>query len=231
MNLLQKQLLLENLSGYIRPERYYRMKKVLEYRTRHLCVVLEDIYQSQNASAVLRTCDCFGVQDVHIIENQNVYEINPDVALGSSKWLTLYKYSSQEHNTISCLNHLKEKGYRIVATSPHEDDCLIESLDIREKTALLFGTELKGLSDDAKSMADAYVKIPMYGFTESFNISVSAAICLYSLTPRIRSSGIEWQLSEEEKADLLISWIISSVKNPAIVKEILKRETGLGEGS
>ncbi len=213
-NLQQKKELISFLSGYLTSPRLSKMRSVLEKRTRHLCLVMEDIYQSQNASAVLRSCDCFGIQDVHIIENQNVYEINPDVALGASKWLSLYKYNNQDHNTSTCLSHLKEEGYRIVATSPHRNDLLLEELPVDRRTALLFGTELKGLTQEAEGMADAFVKIPMLGFTESFNISVSAAICLYHLGAKIRETVPGWMLSEAEKTDLLLEWIKQSVKNP-----------------
>ena len=139
-------------------------------RTRYLTVVLEDIFQSQNASAVLRTCDCFGIQDVHIIENRNPYEINPDVELGSAKWLNMNRYNKSGHNTLEAFTELRKKGYKIIATSPHKNDLMIQDLPIEHKIALVFGSEREGLSDIALQNADAFVKIPMYGFTESFNI-------------------------------------------------------------
>ncbi len=210
----RKTQLIKYLSEHLTPERFARMKSVLDRRTRHLCVVMEDIYQSQNASAVLRSCDCFGIQDVHIIENQNVYEINPDVALGSSKWLSLYKYNKLAHNTTTCLSHLKNNGYRIIAASPHQDECLLEALPVTQKTALVFGTEMKGLTPQAKSHADGFIKIPMVGFTESFNISVSVAICLYHLTPKIRETIPGWELSKGEKTDILLEWLMRSINNP-----------------
>ncbi len=188
-------------------------------RTKHLTVVLENIYQPHNASAVLRTCDCFGIQDVHIIENSNQYNVNPDVALGSSKWLNLIKYNKQENNTKDCLNALKNKGYKIVATSPHENDYNISDFPIDSKLALVFGTELQGLSEIALNMADSFVKIPMYGFTESFNISVSAAICLYQLSENLRNSNINWKLSEEEILDTKIDWVRSILKKPELIEE------------
>ena len=170
-------------------------------------MVLEDIYQPHNASAVLRSCDCFGIQDVHIIENQNIYEVNPDVALGSSKWLNLIKYTEAENNTPAAIRSLKDKGYRIVATTPHKDDVDLQTLDLdKGPVALLFGTEMRGLTDDALAMADEYMKIPMYGFTESFNISVSAAPCLFYLSEKLRNSELPWQLTEEEKLDVQLDW-------------------------
>ncbi len=224
MDLRTKRALIDYLAGYVTPARIEKMRRVLDRRTRHLCIVMEDIYQSHNASAVLRSCDCFGIQDVHIIENKNRYQVNPDVALGASKWLSIHKYNQQSHNTADCLKQLKQKGYRIVATSPHKDDCLLEDLAIDQKTALLFGTELKGLTTSALEMADAFMKIPMTGFTESLNISVSAAICLYHLAPRIRSSQVNWQLSEAEQAEILLEWIKTSLKNPQAMIDRFARE-------
>jgi len=226
MNLQQKQQLIAALSDYVTPQRLQRMTKVLEKRTRHLCVVMEDIYQSHNASAVLRSCDCFGIQDVHIIENRNTYQINPDVALGASKWLTLNQYNALENNTETCIRQLKDKGYRIVATTPHENDCLLEELPVDQKTALLFGTELKGLTQEAIDLADGYVKIPMVGFTESFNISVCAALCLYHLSPKIRNTVPDWQLADEEKADVMLEWLKQSVSNPESLMLHFKRQFG-----
>jgi tRNA (guanosine-2'-O-)-methyltransferase len=190
-----------------------------------LTVVLEDIYQPHNASAVLRTCDCFGVQDVHIIENQNKYEVNPDIALGSSKWLTMIKHKGKENNTPDALQKLRDKGYRIVATTPHKNDVNLQELSIdKGPIALVFGTEMRGLTDNALTIADEFVKIPMYGFTESFNISVSAGISLFYLTEKIRNSNIDWQIPEDEKIDILLNWAQQVVKRSDLLeKEFVKK--------
>jgi tRNA (guanosine-2'-O-)-methyltransferase len=214
-----QQQILEYLSGFITKRRLDRMNRALAGRTRYLTVVLEDIYQTHNASAVLRSCECFGIQDVHIIENRNEFEINPDVVMGASKWLSISRYNSLEDNTLSCLQALKNKGYRLVATSPHKDDCMLEELPLDTKTALMFGTELKGLSSTAMGMADGFVRIPMRGFTESLNISVSVAITLYHLGKRMRQTGIDWQLSALEKESLMLDWVRKSLKNPDQVME------------
>ena len=227
MELYHKKLLVEQLSAHVTEKRLEKMTHILALRTRHLTMVMEDIYQSQNASAVLRSCECFGVQDVHIIENRNTYEINPDVALGSSKWLSLFKYNQKDFNTTACLAGLKSQGYRIVATSPHKDDCLLEELPVDRKTALVFGTELDGLTDEAMSMSDGFVRIPMHGFTESFNISVSAAICLYHLAPRIRNTVSNWELTKEEKTEVMIGWLLQSVRNPENLLNHYKKELGI----
>jgi len=201
--------------------------RTISQRTRHLTVVMEDIYQSQNASAVLRTCDCFGVQDIHIIENKNTYSIDPDVALGASKWLNLIKYNTEENNTLQCYEELRKLGYRIVATTPHKDDVFLDQLELDKKTALVFGTELEGLSDVAIKNADAFVKIPMYGFTESYNISVSAAIALHHLTEKLRSSNIKWQLGEKEMIETRILWASSVVKYPERHEKAFLEQSGL----
>lgn len=178
-------------------------------RTRHIAVVLEDIYQSHNASAVLRSCDCFGVQDVHVIEANNPFNPAGDVAVGSSKWVDYYPF----RDTPSAYQRLREMGYKIVATTPHTNDTLITNLDISQPIALVFGTELTGLTPQAIDLADSYVKIPMYGFTESFNISVCAALSLFSITERLRRSDIPWQLTDEQVLDLKLHWCTQAIRD------------------
>ncbi len=220
-----KEKLIEHLATLVTNQRWDLMNKIIADRTRYITVVLEDIFQPHNASAVLRTCDCFGIQDIHIIENRNKYTVNPDVALGASKWLNLNKYNETEENTVACINHLKEQGYRIVATSPHKNDVDLEHFDLNKgKVALLFGSELPGLTDVALKHADEFLKIPMYGFTESFNISVSAAIVLHHLRWKLNQSDINWQLSNDEKEEILLNWLRQSIKRSETVeKEFLKR--------
>jgi tRNA (guanosine-2'-O-)-methyltransferase len=167
----------------------------------------------------LRTCDCFGIQDVHIIENQNSYEVNPDVALGSSKWLTLIKYNRFSYNTPEAFDCLRKNGYQIIVTSPHKNDVLLEELPVETKTALVFGSELRGLTDNAISKADGWVKVPMVGFTESLNISVSAAIVLYYLTGKLRKSNVRWALSDEEMVDIKLNWLKNAVKSADLLEQ------------
>ena len=207
------------LFGFISENKKTLFETIIENRTRHLTVVLENIYQPHNASAVLRSCDLFGVQDVHIIENSNEYTLSKEVALGSSKWLTMRKHNEEEENTLACYDALRKDGYRIVATTPHTKDVMLDELPLDQKTALVFGTELTGLSDIAMENADAYVKIPMYGFTESFNISVSAALSLYQLTENLRKSDINWQLNEEEKIDIQVAWAMNVIKKSELIVE------------
>jgi len=214
MNFKQKKELSQFLETVMKEERVELIEKNVNERTRYITVVLENIFQPQNASAVMRSCDCFGVQDLHVIENSNEYELNPEVVMGSSKWIDLKRYNSKNENTLDAIKSLKKEGYRIVATTPHTNDVLLPDFDLSKgKSAFFFGTELTGLSDVVMEHADEFVKIPMYGFTESFNISVSASLVLNHLASALRRSNVEWQLTEEEKLDLKLEWYKRSIKS------------------
>lgn len=220
--------MIEFLSGFVTPRRLALFDRIIDRRTRYITVVLEDIYQPHNASAVLRSCECFGVQDVHIIENRNRYRVNPDVALGSSQWLSLKKYRSSENNTQDALAGLKKAGYRLVATVPRKRNS--KSLDEfsleQGKVAILFGTEMNGLSREAMNMSDEFLYIPMVGFTESLNISVSVAVILYQLTRKLRMSDLFWELSEEEKTGIKLSWLKQTVKkSDLLIERFLKKNS------
>jgi tRNA (guanosine-2'-O-)-methyltransferase len=213
--------LISYLEKFVSERRSELFDKILAARTSYISVVLEDIFQPHNASAVLRTCDCLGIQEVHIIENRNEYNVNPDVTLGSDKWLTLVKYKGEGSNTLKAYKNLRERGYRIVATSLHEKGAVsLDKFDLAKgPVALVFGTEMHGLSEQAVEAADEYLKIPMYGFTESYNISVSAAIILYELTRQLRKSDILWQMSEDEKISVKLNWLRSSIKKSELLEE------------
>ena len=201
-----KKELYDFLSGFITEERKKKFEDVIRLRSRYVTVAVEDVYQPHNASAVLRSAECFGVQDIHIIENKNKYNPSEEISLGSHKWLSLLRHSKAENNTLSCIQSLRKNGYRIVATTPHKNDCLLSEFDLSKgKVALFFGTELEGVSETILKEADEFVKIQMFGFTESFNISVSAAICMYELMTKLRNTNLNWQLSEAE--------ILEKIKN------------------
>lgn len=206
--------ILAYLSSFLTERRNQTIDRALDHRTRYLTVALEDIYQSQNASAVLRTCECFGIQDVHIIENRNEYKLNPDVVMGASKWLNLHRYDGAEYNTEECMEALKGMGYRIVATVIDEQATPLEDFDVGSgPAALFFGTELTGLTPKMVDRADERLYIPIRGFTESFNISVSAAIILHWLTERLRNSDIDWKLDEVAREELKLAWLKQDVKD------------------
>lgn len=211
--------LLTYLEGFVTEKRKDLFKKVLEQRTRHYTVVLENIYQQHNSSAVVRSCDIFGVQDVHVIENTYSSKVSRHVAKGSQKWLSFHRYKKDTDNTAVCLQSLQEEGYQVIATTPHNDSCYLHDFDITKKSAFVFGVEKEGVSDYVMENADGFLKIPMVGFTESLNISVAAAIILENLTSRLRNSDVDWKLTEQEKELLYQEWIEKSIKNVDRIKE------------
>ena len=220
----EQEYILDHLQHMISEERWKKFQQIISQRTRYITVVLEDIFQQHNASAVIRTCELMGIQDLHIIENRNPYEVNRDIVVGSDKWINIHKYNRQDQNTLQCFKQLRSKGYRIVATSPHKNDVLITELPLNQKTAIVLGNEGDGLSETALQHADAFVKIPMYGFTESYNISVSAAISLYELTGKMRKEVPGWQLTADEKNTLLLDYALKTIKNPRTFLRRMKME-------
>lgn len=211
---MDKKKYLEYLESYLTPRRKSLFDKVSSFRTRHFTIVAEDTYQDHNASALIRNCDCFGIQSLHIIEEINKYRLAKGMTQGSDKWVDLHYYSEYPDNTQKCIDQLREGGYSIVATTPHKNDCEIDAYDISKKSAFFFGKENSGLSEKVLEQADEFVKIPMYGFSESFNVSVSAAIILDSITGRLRKSeNIDWQITGESLLDLKIDWCIKTIQN------------------
>ena len=217
----------EFLTSHLTQERKTRFEEVAGMRTNYVSVVIEDIFQSQNASAVIRTCECFGIQNLHIIENNNEYNVNPDVVRGSDNWIHIHRWNKKKQNTVDCLRQLKQEGYTIAATSLNENSTSLYDLPVNRPLVLVFGNEGKGISSNVKQHADVFVKIPMYGFTESFNISVSAAICLSHITEKIRREHQHWQLSREQKNELLLQWICVHLKNSAQIIERYMSEKGI----
>ena len=227
MNTLSSQIrqeLILHLEQFVTEPRQTRLKEVLRQRTRHITVVLEDLYQTQNISAVMRSCECYGIQDAYIVENRNEFNVHKDISMGADKWLTLHQYPHAEHNMKHCIEDLHAKGYTVVATLPDEKMKTIFDVPVEQKTAFLFGTELTGLSDEAVQYADYNVLIPMYGFTESFNISNSAAIILSHTAERLRHSEVPWRLSDAEYDELYFDWLQKSIRNPEpIIRDFLAR--------
>ncbi len=201
--------LLEHLETYLTENRRKRFNDVLPQRTKHFTVATEDVYQLHNTSAVIRSCDVFGIQEVNIVEEQNTKRIDREIAMGAQKWVDLNRF----HSVKDCILDLKNKGYQIVATTPHSNDCELHDFDVSKKSCFFFGRETEGLSEEVLEAADCYLKIPMVGFTESLNISVSAAIILQHVTTKLRKTNIDWKLTNEEILEKKLDWISKTIKS------------------
>lgn len=208
------------LKQFLLEDRLQRLEQILQYRTRYLTVLLENVYHDQNASACLRTVECFGLQDVHVIDSYNDFRPNREVALGASKWLTFHHYQTEtvgntdrpkQSQQETCYRSLREHGYQILATSPRRDSVPIQDIAVDRPTAIVFGTEQSGVSQQAINDADGMIHIPMSGFTESFNISVAVGIILQHCIQQLHRSEIDWQLSAEEQQTLLLQWVKKSL--------------------
>ena len=201
--------LLNYLEGFLTENRKEGFLRVLKNRTKHFAVAMEDVFQLHNTSAVMRSCEVFGIQELNVVEQKFGKRIDKEIAMGAEKWVDINRFSSIQ----DCITNLKGKGYQIIATTPHNDSCLLHEFDITKPSALFFGTERDGLSEEVMQQADGFLKIPMVGYTESLNISVSAAIIIQDITNRLRQSNIDWQLSEEEILEKRLDWTRKSIKD------------------
>jgi tRNA (guanosine-2'-O-)-methyltransferase len=203
------------LEGFLTENRKERFADVLANRTNHFTIAVEDVFQFHNTSAVMRSCEVFGIQEINIVEQRFGKDIDKEIAMGAQKWVDINKFE----NITDCIDTLRAKGYQIIATTPHNDSCLLHDFDVTQKSALFFGTEKEGLSDDVMRNADGYLKIPMVGFTESLNISVSAAIIIQDITTRLRQSNINWPLSDMELLEKRLVWAKNSIKDIKRIEE------------
>nr|WP_292960564.1 RNA methyltransferase [Muricauda sp. UBA7809] len=208
--------LLTYLEGYLTEERKQRFLDVLQNRTRYITVAVEDVYQLHNTSAIIRSCDVFGVQELHVVEDRFGKRLDKNIAMGAEQWVDVHRYQT----TSDCISKLRGDGYRIIATTPHNDSMLLPDFFPAEKSAIFFGTEKEGLSEEVLRQADGFLKIPMVGFSESLNVSVSAAIIIQQLTQKVRSSDVDWQLTDIEVLEKRLDWTKKSIKN---VEGIIKR--------
>jgi len=208
------------LSQFVTRKRLNLLGDILDKRTRHLTIALEDVYHPHNASAVLRSCDCLGIQDIHIIEDRNTLDISEKVTRGAESWLTLKKYDDPDgRNALRCIEALRQDGYRIIAMTPHHPDYTLGDLEVNEKLAVFFGSEKDGLNDIVLEQADDKVMIPMFGFTESYNISVGVALVLYDLRTKLEATGIDWGLMKQEKQTLMLDWLRYSVRAGKLIED------------
>ena len=203
------------LEDFLTESRKERFAQILEHRTNHFTIAMEDVYQLHNTSAVMRSCEVFGIQELNVVEQKFGKRIDTEIAMGAQKWVDVNRFSDIQ----SCIDAAKFKGYQIIATTPHNDSCMLHEFDITKKSAIFFGTEKEGLSQEVIDQADGYLKIPMVGFTESLNISVSAAIIIQDITSRLRLSDIDWKLTKEEILEKRLLWAKNSIKDIKRIEE------------
>ena len=216
--------LLAYLESFLTEERRNRFREVLKYRTKFLTIAAEDVFQLHNASAIVRSADVFGLQEVHLIEGLYGKRVDKNIAMGAQQWVDVMSYK----NASECLDTLKSKGYKIVATMPAGNAIPLDEFVISKKTALFFGTEKEGLSPEIVEKADEFLQIPMVGFSESLNVSVSAAIVLQKLTSDLRKGDLNWQLNDEEKIGKIFDWTKKTIKNAdQIIERYREASTGL----
>lgn len=207
--------LLEYLEDFLTENRKERFLEVLANRTNHFTIAMEDVYQLHNTSAVMRSCEVFGIQELNVVEQKFGKRIDTEIAMGAQKWVDINRFDSMQN----CIDSVRVKGYQIIATTPHNDSCMLHEFDITKPSAIFFGTEKQGLSQEVIEQADGFLKIPMVGFTESLNISVSAAIIIQDITSRLRQSDINWKLNDEEILEKRLTWTKNSIKDIKRIEE------------
>ena len=209
------------MSQFLTEERVEVLRRTLASRTRYMTILTENTFHPQNASALVRHCEAFGLQDLHTVETRCKFNPNVNIVRGTDKWVDITRHESTEE----AITTLKSAGYRLVATTPHRESCTPETFDVAKGPfCLVFGTEHAGVSDEIIEAADEYLRIPMCGMVESLNVSASAAILIYMLSQRMRlTPSIDWALKEDDAREMLFRWVMSSVKDS---ERILEREFG-----
>lgn len=208
---------LDYLTKFITDERREVLERTVNSRTHYMRILTENMFHPQNASAIMRHCEAFGIQQIHTVEDRCKFDPSVNIVRGTHKWVDVEHHDT----TAEALAALKAEGYRIVATTPHRCSATPETFDVTKgKFALVFGTEHAGISDEVIAAADDFLMIPMCGMVESLNVSASAAILIYMLSERIRQTVEGWQLSDEQKLKLLTRWTMSSVRD---YERILRR--------
>ncbi|MBP3424442.1 MAG: RNA methyltransferase [Alistipes sp.] len=208
---------IEYLAQFMLPERLATLQRAVANRTKYMTLLAENMFHPQNASALVRHCEAFGVQNLHTVQTLCKFNPNVDIVRGTDKWIDIHRHNS----TAEALAALKSEGYRIIATTPHRESCTPESFDVTKgKFAIVMGTEKTGISDEVMAAADEFMRIPMCGMVESLNVSACAAIIVYMLSERMRHEVEGWQLTEQEQTRTLYKWIVQTVKD---AEPLLKR--------
>lgn len=207
------------VESFMMPARMESLKKTLENRTRRITLVAESLLDEHNIHALIRSSECFGLQDFHNIPYKNVnLKKNRSVNRGAFQWSHIYDYSEFENSTLACIAQLRTMNYKVYAASSSQSYSYTpQTIPLDEPIAILLGNEKRGVTEEALSLCDGTIHIPMYGFTESFNVSVAGSLLLSPVVERLRQSVIDWSISDEEKRDLYFEWIWNSIKYPNVL--------------
>ena len=204
------------LKQFLTDERLSKIEHFSQESSDFVLPVMEDVYQFRNAAAIVRSVEACGFHHVVALEEENVFNPNLKVTKGAETWVKVEKMS----NNLDSLKEIKNRGYKILAVSPENNATMLPDYKVKEPIALVFGTELEGVSDEILDFADETLAIPMFGFTKSFNVSVAAAICMYELKQKLMKSGIDYKLSEEKLLEMKIRWTVNSIRSG---EELLER--------
>ena len=206
----------EYLSSFLLESRIDTLNRALDMRTEYLTVMTENMFHAQNASAIVRHCEAFGVQNIHTVEDLCPFLPTLNIALGTDKWIDVKRHTT----TADAIKDLRKEGYRIIATTPHHKSCTPETFDVKKgKFVLVFGTEKTGVSEEIMAEADEFLQIPMCGMVDSLNVSASAAILIYMLSQRMRLECDNWHLSDEKRARTLYDWYRYAVRDSEALLE------------
>ena len=204
------------LKQFLTDERLSKIEHFSQESSDFVLPVMEDVYQFRNAAAIVRSVEACGFHHVVALEEENVFNPNLKVTKGAETWVKVEKMP----NNLDSLKEIKNRGYKILAVSPENNATMLPDYKVKEPIALVFGTELEGVSDEILDFADETLAIPMFGFTKSFNVSVAAAICMYELKQKLMKSGIDYKLSEEKLLEMKIRWTVNSIRSG---EELLER--------
>ena len=206
----------EYLSSFLLESRIDTLNRALDMRTEYLTVMTENMFHAQNASAIVRHCEAFGVQNIHTVEDLCPFLPTLNIALGTDKWIDVKRHAT----TTDAIKDLRKEGYRIIATTPHHKSCTPETFDVKKgKFVLVFGTEKTGVSEEIMAEADEFLQIPMCGMVDSLNVSASAAILIYMLSQRMRLECDDWHLSDEKRTRTLYDWYRYAVRDSEALLE------------
>ena len=215
----QKAELLAHVDTFLTDDRRIRLNSVLDNRTTHFCIAMEDLFYERNSGAIIRTADGYGIQNINVIEPSGSFKskVTNIISKGAEKWVTQKQFGDLQTGAKDCINQLRKEGYQIVATTPHASGHTIHDFDITKKSAFFLGAEKTGISEVVMEEADDYIAMPIFGFTESFNVSVANGILLHELINRLRKSDVDWHLNQEERNDLMLDWTLKSIVSSHLI--------------